>query len=129
MIWTSIDAEKPEEGRDLFYFFSFLGILAILLGLVALAISKLGNKTGNLEWMNSVSKVHGLSLLVIGVFLSMMSSLFFFADRGFNYLLVSPTGNMSAVMEQGIKWRGFAKIDKWQKFIDVKVVGKGNIKG
>jgi len=104
---------------------TFLGIVAILLGLVALAVSKLGNKTGNLEWMNSVTKVHGLSLLVIGILLSMMSSLFFFADRGFNYLLVSPTGNMTAVMEQGIKWRGFAKIDKWQKFIDVKVVGKG----
>ena len=31
---------------------------------------------------------------------------------------------MSAVMEQGIKWRGFAKIDKWEKYIDVKVVGQ-----
>ena len=52
------------------------------------------------------------------------NSLFFFADRGFNYLLVYPTGQMSAVMEQGIKWRGFAKIDKWEKYIDVKVVGQ-----
>ena len=64
-------------------------------------------------------------LFLSGIFLVLIPSLFFFADRGFNYLLVSPTGRMSAVMEQGIKWRGFAKIDKWQKFIDVKVVGQG----
>ncbi len=104
---------------------TFLGVIALLIGVVALIISKLEKKSGSGEWMNHVKHVHGLSLIVIGILLSVMSSLFFFADRGFNYLLVSPTGNMSAVMEQGIKWRGFAKIDKWQKFIDVKVVGKG----
>lgn len=63
--------------------------------------------------------------LIFGIFFVLMNSLFFFADRGFNYVLVHPTGKLSAVMEQGITWRGFAKIDKWQKFIDVKVVGEG----
>ena len=62
--------------------------------------------------------------MFLGVLLMLTNSLFFFADRGFNYLLVYPTGQMSAVMEQGIKWRGFAKIDKWEKYIDVKVVGQ-----
>ncbi len=104
---------------------TFFGIIALLVGVVAMIISKLEKKTGKGEWMNHITRVHGLSLIVIGITLSLMSSMFFFADRGFNYLLVSPTGKMSAVMEQGIKWRGFAKIDKWQKFIDVKVVGKG----
>lgn len=70
------------------------------------------------------SKISIVTFL-LGVFIAIAPYLFFFADRGFNYLLVSPTGNMSAVMEQGIKWRGFAKIDEWQKFIDVKVIGEG----
>jgi len=104
---------------------TFLGVIALLVGVVALIISKLEKKSGSGEWMNHITHVHGYSLIAIGILLSLMSSMFFFADRGFNYLLVSPTGKMSAVMEQGIKWRGFAKIDKWQKFIDVKVVGNG----
>lgn len=60
--------------------------------------------------------------VIVGLFIMLMPYLWFFADRGYNYLLVYPNGKMSAVMEQGIKWRGFAKIDKWDKYIDVKVV-------
>ena len=44
-----------------------------------------------------------------------------------------PTGAKTAVMSEGIKWRGFAKIVPWQKFIDVKVIDEGeetsNIEG
>ena len=104
---------------------TILGFLAALAGVVALIIAKLEPRHGAFEWMNQIRKMHGFVLLAAGVVLMLINSLFFFADRGFNYLLVSPTGKMSAVMEQGIKWRGFAKIDKWQKFIDVKVIGEG----
>ncbi|MFW5847899.1 MAG: hypothetical protein ACOCVF_03185 [bacterium] len=60
--------------------------------------------------------------MVSGVTLFMIPYLFFFAERGYSYLLVHPGGKLDAVMTQGIKWRGFAKIDPWQKYIDVKVV-------
>lgn len=69
------------------------------------------------------NKKLSISLLLGGVLLIFLPFLFFFAERGYSYLLVFPTGRMSAVLEQGIKWRGFAKIDEWQKYIDVKVVG------
>lgn len=68
-------------------------------------------------------KVSG-AIIIVALFLMFIPYLFFFAERGYSYLLVFPTGKMSAVMEQGIKWRGFAKIDEWQKYIDVKVVSK-----
>lgn len=68
------------------------------------------------------TKRSSLIILTSGLFVAMLPYLFFFAERGHSYLLVFPTGKMSAVMEQGIKWRGLAKIDKWQKYIDVKVV-------
>lgn len=102
---------------------TFFGIFAIIIGLIMLVIAAL-NKTNNNfpSILKSIKQSHSYFLFGIGVFLLLTKSLFFFADRGFNYLLVSPTGKMSAVMEQGIKWRGFAKIDKWQKYIDVKVV-------
>lgn len=68
-------------------------------------------------------KISGV-IIIIALVLMFIPYLFFFAERGYSYLLVFPTGKMSAVMEQGIKWRGFAKIDEWQKYIDVKVVSK-----
>ncbi len=103
---------------------TFLGFLVVLAGIGALVISHLSKVQTVKEWMKFLKPTHAYILLSVGIFLMLIKSLFFFADRGFNYLLVSPTGKMTAVMEQGIKWRGFAKIDKWQKFIDVKVVGR-----
>lgn len=101
------------------------GFLLLLIGLVVIFISKLGMKDSSSTLRKSMTTPMGILISSIGILFMLMNSLFFFADRGFNYLLVSPTGTMSVVMEQGIKWRGFAKIDKWQKFIDVKVVGEG----
>ncbi|BDD01862.1 SPFH domain-containing protein [Persicobacter psychrovividus] len=103
---------------------TFLGILALLLAMGAFVLSKLDTEDRLPVLLRGITSVHAYVLMSIGLLLMLFKSLFFFADRGFNYLLVSPTGHMSAVMEQGIKWRGFAKIDKWQKYIDVKVVSK-----
>ncbi|GGF76509.1 SPFH domain-containing protein [Wenyingzhuangia marina] len=104
---------------------TILGIILILGGLVGLLLSKATINDNAPTWQKNLKKGHAIFILTIGLLLATINQLFFFADRGFNYLLVSPTGTMSAVMEQGIKWRGFAKIDKWQKFIDVKVIGNG----
>ena len=102
-----------------------IGFLTLTLGLFILIISRIDIQLTAIQWMKRFRPVQGIALTGVGIVLMLTNSLFFFADRGFNYLLVYPTGQMSAVMEQGIKWRGFAKIDKWQKFIDVKVVGEG----
>lgn len=103
----------------------FIGFLLLVIGIIVLIISRIDITVPNLAWMKKFKHTQGLLIGLLGVVLMLLNSLFFFADRGFNYLLVYPTGTMSAVMEQGIKWRGFAKIDTWQKFIDVKVVGQG----
>jgi hypothetical protein len=104
---------------------TFLGFLVLLAGAAAFILSKIEKHNSRVPtWLRGTTNKHAYALISVGIFLIFLQSLFFFADRGFNYLLVSPTGKMSAVMEQGIKWRGFAKIDKWQKYIDVKVVSK-----
>ena len=99
-----------------------LGFLIIITGIAALFIVKIENESRISKLLKSLVIIKGNYLIILGLVLVLVKYLFFFADRGFNYLLVSPTGKMSAVMQQGIKWRGFAKIDKWQKYIDVKVV-------
>lgn len=57
-----------------------------------------------------------------GLTIALLPYLFFWADATEQYFLVFPTGNTSVVTSQGIKFRGFAKITPWQKYIDVKVV-------
>ncbi len=103
---------------------TFLGIIVLIIGLATFFFAKLEKASKAPAWLSGIHAKHGHILIIIGITLMVTKYLFFFADRGFNYLLVSPTGRMSAVMEQGIKWRGLAKIDKWQKYIDVKVVSK-----
>ncbi len=103
---------------------TFFGVIALLVGIMIFIIARIDITIPALAWMKKFKRAQGLMFMFLGVVLMLTNSLFFFADRGFNYLLVYPTGQMSAVMEQGIKWRGFAKIDKWEKYIDVKVVGQ-----
>ena len=72
-------------------------------------------------------------VMAFGLLLAMMPYLFFWAEPGYQYFLVHPTGSVSAISSQGIKWRGFARITPWQKYIDVKVVqgdeGQQDIEG
>lgn len=103
---------------------TFFALLILISGLFMFFVSNTPMENRK-EWMKSFDKTKSTILVFFGIFIGIIPYTFFFADRGFNYLLVSPTGHMSAVMEQGIKWRGFAKIDKWQKYIDVKVIAEG----
>ncbi|MDC7243951.1 MAG: hypothetical protein PQJ44_08615, partial [Sphaerochaetaceae bacterium] len=100
-----------------------LGILGILACIASVIFKLSGARVKELRWITY--KFSGI-VGIVGISLIFTSSGFFFAERGFNYLLVSPTGKMSAVMSQGIKIIiPGTKIDKWQKYIDVKVIGAG----
>lgn len=68
------------------------------------------------------TKKISLVIAAIGFMIGMLPYLFFWAEPGYQYFLVYPTGHSDVVMNQGIKWRGFAKVVPWQKYIDVKVV-------
>ncbi len=69
-----------------------------------------------------------ISLVIagLGLMVAMLPYLFFWAEPGYQYFLVYPTGHSDVVMNQGIKFRGFAKVVPWQKYIDVKVVEDGD---
>jgi len=127
--------------------FQLLGILLILVGLIIFIIIKIftvkedefeegvnyeGKKVRHKiaskspDWMINLKKKVSYFLIIIGIVIFLIPYLLFFADRGYNYLLVHPGGKLDAVvMKQGIKWRGFAKIYPWQRWIDVKVVDEG----
>jgi len=130
--------------------FTFIGIISVIIGISLLIIKpfltfndeyqvktdRLGNqikvpvKKKSHPILLSLTKNKRISIFfsILGIFFMILPYLFFYSERGYNYLLVFPSGKMDAVMTQGIKFRGFAKIDPWLKYIDVKVVNETNQK-
>lgn len=120
---------------------TFIGIIIVLLGLVMLIVrpflaeedSFKENKDGQMikirskasPWLLAFSRRISIVVVSVGAFLIMIPYLFFWAEPGYQYFVVYPNGKKDAVMTEGIKFRGFAKITPWQKFIDVKVVSDG----
>ncbi|MEO9484239.1 MAG: cell envelope integrity protein TolA [Ekhidna sp.] len=72
------------------------------------------------------TKKISLVIAAMGIMFAMLPYMFFWAEPGYQYFLVYPTGQSDVVMSQGIKYRGFAKVVPWQKYIDVKVVDPGD---
>jgi hypothetical protein len=64
-----------------------------------------------------------LYIMAFASVMAMANSLFFYSRFGHQYYLVYPTGGWSTVSTSGIKFKGFATIQEWQKEIDIKVVG------
>ncbi len=75
-------------------------------------------------YLKNNSKVY-LILLTASFLLFLSNWLFFWAIQGHQYYLVYPTGGWSTTYTPGIKWRGFATIQEWQREIDIKVLAEG----
>ncbi|OEJ99850.1 SPFH domain-containing protein [Roseivirga misakiensis] len=118
------------------------GIILLIIGIITLIIRPLlsdedkfkENTSGHLEkiksksptWLLMFSRKVSMTMVIAGLTFVTLPNLFFWAEPGYQYFLVYPNGKKSAIMTEGIKFRGFAKITPWQKFIDVKVVNPGD---
>lgn len=120
---------------------TIIGIILALFGLVMFILHPqlVGedqfkeNQSGHLEKVKSQSspfllmftrRVSSL-IILLGITVTLIPNLFFWAEPGYQYFVVYPNGKKDAIMTEGIKFRGFAQITPWQKFIDVKVIDKG----
>lgn len=119
---------------------TLLGIILIIIGLVTLILRpQLSEEDRFEETKSGLQKTHSqaspwllmftrrisASILVLGTVLIITPYLFFWAEPGYQYFVVYPNGKKNAIMTEGIKFRGFAQITPWQKFIDVKVTDEG----
>ncbi|MPQ47801.1 hypothetical protein GCQ56_12390 [Marinifilum sp. N1E240] len=103
-----------------------LGVIVVILGLVLLFLKPF--LVSKLQLFSKLTARFSFGVIVMGFFMIIMPFMFFWAEPGYQYFVVYPNGGKDAVMTEGIKWRGFAKIIPWQKYIDVKVVSKGEKK-
>lgn len=119
---------------------TILGIIIILTGLITLLLRPQLNDSDRFEkntngdliktvskspaWLLVFNRKISLGAIIAGALMLTLPYLFFWAEPGYQYFVVYPNGKKDAVMSEGIKFRGFAKITPWQKFIDVKVVSE-----
>lgn len=90
-----------------------LGILGIIAGVAGLIVAY--------EGVFNLKRWQAISLIVVGLFLVQFPKLFFHATSGYQYELVFPSGERSAVTSAGWKWRGYADVSEWDKYIDIRV--------
>ena len=103
-----------------------IGIILLIIGLVALALRpQIQNESKAPAWLLMLNRHVSLTIVGIGALFIALPYLFFWAEPSYQYFVVYPSGKKSTIMSEGIKFRGFAKITPWQKFIDVKVVSNG----
>lgn len=112
-----------------------LGIILLIVGFVTLILRPHLSDKNEYQDGNKVSSKapsfllmfnKKISLLIVGagVFVLMLPQMFFWAEPGYQYFIVYPNGGKTAVLNEGIKWKGFGQITPWQKYIDVKVVNR-----
>ena len=103
-----------------------IGIILLIAGLITLVLRpQIKDESKVPTWLLMFNRKVSLTVVGIGALFITLPYLFFWAEPGYQYFLVYPNGKKSAIMSEGIKFRGFAKITPWQKFIDVKVVSEG----
>lgn len=120
---------------------TIFGIILILIGFIALILRPQLAEEDKFEkdmsgqpikiksqappWLLMFTRRVSLAVISSGIVLITLPYIFFWAEPGYQYFLVYPNGKKDAIMTEGIKFRGFAQITPWQKFIDVKVVDDG----
>ena len=93
-----------------------IGIAAILAGILSIPpLAEEFDLPIPGKWLRMVG------LLALGIVLIFIKSLFMWADASTQYILLKPGGKIETkIDQQGIKWKGAAKVLEWNKFIDVR---------
>ena len=104
--------------------FQIIGAIILLCLIVVLLQSR--GILGTSIFPQSITGSHWVAKIfmgLVGLVLLLLPQLFFYAEYGTNYYLVSPFGKEYVIMEsRGIQWRGFARVTPWTKYIDIKTV-------
>ncbi|CAM1371605.1 hypothetical protein [Tenacibaculum xiamenense] len=106
---------------------TFFGILLIVIGIVTLIMNSILKNNKYLSWFTTARSIQ-VSLL--GVFLSIFTGMFFYAEPGTAYAVQYPWGDQKAVFRQGINTKMWGRLIPIQFEMPIKYVipdTKGNL--
>lgn len=98
---------------------TFFGILLIIIGVVTLILKSVAKPIKMLSW---VTNKRSLTMIFFGLFLSVFSGMFFYAEPGTAYAVQYPWGSQKAVFRQGINVKMWGRLIPIQFELPVKYV-------
>lgn len=104
---------------------SILGFFILLFGIIMLILKPSSNYLPKLQPFNRRTS---LLITTVGLFMFLFQFMFFYANQGFQYYLISPLGGKSVEYNQGFHWRGFSKVQEWDKYFDIKGIDTASIR-
>jgi regulator of protease activity HflC (stomatin/prohibitin superfamily) len=113
----------------LFGFVSLVGKIFIFLGVFGLIYSwvrgGIDEGTSILKFLpNKLSNLLMIGVLVFGIFVASLNSIFFYAEPGMSYLVQYPWGVQKASLQPGFHARWFGEVIPFKKFLTIAFIDK-----
>ena len=99
--------------------FTALGVLIVVLALLAFFLKSIFKENKILNWFDSKRT---FQIVVIGIFLSITTGMFFYAEPGTAYAVQYPWGGQKAVFRQGINTKMWGRLIPIQFEMPIKYV-------
>ncbi|SED04932.1 SPFH domain / Band 7 family protein [Tenacibaculum sp. MAR_2009_124] len=106
---------------------TFFGILLIVVGIITLLMNSIIKNNKYLNWFTTARSI---KITTLGVFLSITTGMFFYAEPGTAYAVQYPWGDQKAVFRQGINTKMWGRLIPIQFEMPIKYVipnSKGNL--
>ncbi|MGQ3676899.1 MAG: hypothetical protein HWD89_03445 [Tenacibaculum sp.] len=98
---------------------TFIGILLIITGVISIILKSIIKNNKIINWFTTQ---RSLQFLFIGVIMSIITGMFFYAEPGTAYAVQYPWGGQKAVFQQGIKTKMWGRLIPIQFEIPIKYV-------
>ncbi|CAM1368701.1 conserved hypothetical protein [Tenacibaculum sediminilitoris] len=98
---------------------TFIGILLIITGVISIILNSIIKNNKVLNWFTTQ---RSLQFLFIGIIMSIITGMFFYAEPGTAYAVQYPWGGQKAVFQQGIKTKMWGRLIPIQFEIPIKYV-------
>ena len=96
---------------------TFLGILFIIIGVGSLLLTSIFTSNKMLSWF---TKTRSIQIVFLGVFMSIITGMFFYADAGTAYAVQYVSGGDKMVTTQGLKLKWWGRIIPLSYEISIK---------
>lgn len=94
-----------------------IGILLIIFGILSLVLKAIFTTN---KFLNSITKTRSIQLTILGIVVSVITGMFFYADAGTSYAVQFISGGDKMITTQGIKLKYWARVIPLSYEISIK---------
>ena len=102
-----------------------IGILLIIIGILSIVLKTIFTTN---KYLNSITKTRSIQLTVLGILLSVITGMFFYADAGTAYAVQFMSGGDKMITTQGVKLKYWGRVIPLSYEISIKDIIVNNKK-